>query len=114
MNQESSLLGDAVMRMMAEVNPIRWYRKQQGLRAEGLAEKSGVSAQSVWKIEKGTTAPRIDTLYRLAGALGVDPISLIASYQRWSEDTKLPPGELIKSIAPKPETYAEMVEETDG
>jgi transcriptional regulator with XRE-family HTH domain len=100
--------------MMAEVNPIRWYRKQQDLRAEGLAEKAGLSAQSVWKIEKGTTAPRIDTLYRLAEALRVDPISLIAAYQRWSEDTKLPASELIKSIAPKPETYAEMVEAIDG
>jgi len=106
---KTDLLGTAVMRMMAEVNPIRWYRKEQGLRAEGLAEKSGLSAQSVWKIEKGTTAPRIDTLYRLAEALNVDAISLIAAYQRWSEDTKLPPGELIKTIAPKPKTYAEMV-----
>ena len=38
-----------------------------------LAEKSGVSRNTIWKIESGVHEPNISTLKALCGVLGVNP-----------------------------------------
>ncbi len=53
---------------------LRELRRRQGLRLHTLAERAGISKDSVWRIENGMQpGNREDTQRRLARALGVDP-----------------------------------------
>ncbi len=52
-------------------------RKKKGLSLRQLAEKSGVAFGAINRIELGKTTPRLETLERLAKALGVSVRDLI-------------------------------------
>ncbi len=53
---------------------LRELRRRQGLRLHTLAERAGISKDSVWRIENGMQpGNREDTQRRLARALGVEP-----------------------------------------
>lgn len=53
---------------------LRELRRRQGLRLHTLAERAGISKDSVWRIENGMQpGNREETQRRLARALGVDP-----------------------------------------
>lgn len=47
-------------------------RKQKGLTLDALAEQSGVSRATISALENGSGNPRIDTIWNLANALGVE------------------------------------------
>jgi len=51
---------------------IRRIRRSRGLSQDRLAELSGVDQSSLSLIETGRRTPTIDTLARLADALGVE------------------------------------------
>ena len=110
-NQDNAVLKEAIEKMRSDVNPIRWIRKAQGLKADDLANKASLSAQSIWKIEKGTTQPRLDTLYQIALALELVPQTLVDAYQRWSADKDKPADELVRLISADPEVYARIAED---
>jgi transcriptional regulator with XRE-family HTH domain len=56
---------------------IRELRRERLLTQEDLAEKSGLNANSIVRIENGTIKePRFSTVRKLAAALGVDPMDL--------------------------------------
>lgn len=56
--------------MLAE--NIKKYRKKLGLTQEALARKADISYNTIIKIEsKGIADPRMETLKKLADALGV-------------------------------------------
>ncbi len=57
---------------------LRELRKQEKLSITQLAEKSGVSASVISKLERNQTAAEIETLYRLAKAFGLTLADLIA------------------------------------
>jgi transcriptional regulator with XRE-family HTH domain len=50
---------------------IRRLRRHQGLTQEALCERAGLSPDAVTRIESGSRTPTIDTLVRIAAALGV-------------------------------------------
>ena len=51
---------------------LKKYRKKLRLTQEGLARKANISYNTVIKLEsRGITDPRMETLRRLAAALGV-------------------------------------------
>jgi len=54
------------------VNAVRWIRERRGITQEELAERSGVSQNSVSRIETGKRKPHKGTLQKLATALGVE------------------------------------------
>lgn len=56
---------------------IRELRKKKGLSQELLAENSGLSLRTIQRIENGETAPRGETLKRLADTLNVSPEEII-------------------------------------
>lgn len=56
---------------------IQQYREQRGFTREKLAEASGLSVQSIVKIESGTRNFRILSLISIARALGVSTDSLL-------------------------------------
>ncbi|NMG56027.1 helix-turn-helix domain-containing protein [Aromatoleum aromaticum] len=56
---------------------IRTLRKAQGLSQEALAERAGLHRNFVSLIERGKNQPTVDTLFRLAEALGVTAVELV-------------------------------------
>ena len=58
-------------------NRIREYRKERGFSQEILAEKSGVSTNTISRIEGGQMAMSVGILQRIVKALGVDANMLL-------------------------------------
>jgi transcriptional regulator with XRE-family HTH domain len=59
--------------MCAEVaRLLRVERQRQGLSLGGLAEKAGLSRQMISYVEQGERNPTLDTLLRVAAALGIE------------------------------------------
>ncbi len=50
---------------------LRELREARGASMRSLATRSGLSANALSMIERGTTSPSVSTLYKLADALGV-------------------------------------------
>ena len=58
-------------------NRIRKYRKERGFSQETLAEKSGVSSNTISRIEGGQMAMSVGILQKIVKALGVDANTLL-------------------------------------
>ena len=56
---------------------IRLYRKGQGLSQEALAEKADLHHNYVGELERGEKAATVDTLLKIAKALGVKVRDLV-------------------------------------
>ena len=57
---------------------IRAVRQDLGISLEDLGELSEVNWTSIGKIERGVSSPTVETLVRIAGALEIDPASLVS------------------------------------
>ena len=55
---------------------IRKYRKMNGISQKHLASKVEVSVQGLLKIEKGIVSPRMVTVEKIVGVLGITPDQL--------------------------------------
>ena len=55
---------------------LRRIRKSRGLTQKGLAARLGISPQVICHWERGVRTPKIQSVHRLADALGVDPAEL--------------------------------------
>ena len=55
----------------AVAGELRRRREAIGLSRNGLAQRAGISVQSVCFIENGTNSPSLSTLLRICGALNV-------------------------------------------
>lgn len=75
---EASGSGDGLARHLG--NTVRRIRSQHGLTIADVAEKAGISRGMLSKIETGQTATSLDTLARLAHALGVTMATLFRDY----------------------------------
>lgn len=51
---------------------VRQLRKSHGWTQQELADKAGITKQTVWNLESARSAPGTGTLMKLADALGVD------------------------------------------
>jgi len=56
---------------------VRRLRKAAGLTQEQLGERCSMDLSAVSRLERGHRNPRLDTLVRLARALGVSPAALL-------------------------------------
>lgn len=63
---------------------IAYYRKQQGLTQEQLAEKAGIERSRVSKTEIAWVGTSLDTIFKIADALEVEPYILL-------KDSAFPP-----------------------
>ena len=78
MTQEVDTLNSELERIARR---IRHWRDGAGLTLQELAEKSGVSASTVHKIENGQTVPTIAVLFKVAHGLGRRPAELFEGDQ---------------------------------
>lgn len=61
---------------------LREERERQRLSKYALANKTGLSQQTIGYVERGMTAPSLDTILRMVRGLGTDMGSLIKSAER--------------------------------
>lgn len=61
-------------------NKIRFKRRSLNMSQVELAEKAGISVNSVRLCEGGKVQPRIETLTKIAVALGEDPSTFLGLY----------------------------------
>lgn len=84
---------------------LRQARKERGLSQQGLAERAGISASFIARIEQGRGYPSVTNVFTLAGALGVEPSRLLDRRERLEQagrdrgvlgvrDALLAPGDL--------------------
>lgn len=83
---------------VASIGPkIRQLRQQKSLSLQQLAERSGVSAAAIHKIERNNMVPTITTLMKLAGALNRSIGFLVSE-----EEDEDRPAVLIRSASRRP------------
>ncbi len=58
---------------------LRELRRRRVLSMRELEEKSGVSYNTIWRLETGKTGAQPRTIRKIAKALGVDPSELLKS-----------------------------------
>jgi transcriptional regulator with XRE-family HTH domain len=61
------------------VEKLRRIREQRGLSQQQLADRAGVVKSTIYEAEAGRHIPRIQTLEKLADALGVSIVDLLPS-----------------------------------
>lgn len=57
---------------------IKTLRKQRGISQEALAERAGLHRNFISLLERNASQPTVDTLFRLADALGVTAVELVS------------------------------------
>jgi len=60
------------------VTKLRELRRRRVLTLRELEEESGVSYNTIWRLENGHNDARPSTIRKLATALGVEPEELVA------------------------------------
>jgi transcriptional regulator with XRE-family HTH domain len=63
--------------MEVNVARLRELRRQRVLSMRELEERSGVSYNTIWRLENGLTGAQPRTIRRLADVLGVEPVELV-------------------------------------
>ncbi len=71
MNDDRSKISDKISKK------IKLERAKLNFSQEELAFRAGVNKNTIWKIETGQVSPQIDTLEKIANALGMDLNALI-------------------------------------
>lgn len=57
---------------------IKTLRKERGISQEALAERAGLHRNFISLVERDLSQPTVDTLFRLADALGVTAVELVS------------------------------------
>ena len=76
--------------LIYDPNKIIELRKERGLNQSELARRAGLSAPTVWALEKGETVEvKFETLSAVAAALGVPVQALLSADQPSNMDAEL-------------------------
>lgn len=67
---------------LALAGVLREAREVAGLSKSALAQKAGISVQTVSFVESGTNSPSISTLLRFCSALEIDPVEIFEKVRR--------------------------------
>ena len=78
MSEYAKSLGESIYRT----------RKQQRITLAELAEKSGVTEQTIRKIEHGEGNPQLDVFCSLISVLGIDPSEIVYPQKKLSDPAR--------------------------
>jgi transcriptional regulator with XRE-family HTH domain len=67
--------------MEVNVQRLKELRRQRVLSMRELEEMSGVSYNTIWRLENGLTGAQPRTIRKIAMVLGVDPAELLKTEQ---------------------------------
>jgi transcriptional regulator with XRE-family HTH domain len=67
--------------MEVNIQRLRELRRQKVLSMRELEEMSGVSYNTIWRLENGVTGAQPRTIRKIAQALGVEPAELVTGEQ---------------------------------
>ena len=90
---------------------IRSLRLERGLTQEALCERAEVSVDAVNRIENGTRVPTIDTLEKIALALGVSTTELLQKPPHRPVKAAAAIRRVVALLEGEPEAMQEGVEE---
>ena len=76
---------------------VRSLRRARGITQDALAQRSGLSTDTIRRIEHGSFSASIDTLRKLCGGLGVAPSTLFESFELGRTDERRELFDLIAS-----------------
>jgi transcriptional regulator with XRE-family HTH domain len=76
MTKEEDALRSKVCSAVARL--LQEEREHQVLSMSEVAGRAGISQQMVSYVERGMRVPTIDTFFRLAQAMGLNPVTLLA------------------------------------
>lgn len=76
---------------------IRSLRRARGVTQDALAQRSGLSADTIRRVEHGSFSASIDTLRKLCFGLGVAPSTLFESFELGRNDDRRELIDLISS-----------------
>jgi|GEM_PF-593794 len=98
---------------------VRSLRRARGVTQDILAQRSGVSADTIRRIEHGSFSASIDTLRKLCGGLGLQPSTLFESFELGRSDEQRELLDLISSRSPEQLTMLarivrSLLDELDG
>lgn len=74
---EQTATGDGIPQAVVEAHVLREvplaraWREHLGLTQQEVAERAGMQQSALARLERGETKPRVATLKRLAGAMGI-------------------------------------------
>lgn len=77
---------------------IRKYRKEKGLTQQQLGDLCGIADSNIRKYESGKQNPRIETLQRIANALGVDIYDLMVFDENYSKSEKMRMAKYLRQL----------------
>ena len=66
---------------------IKRFRKERGITQKKLGELCGIAEPNIRKYENGKQNPKLETIEKIASALGIDPFDLMG-FDYW--DQKMP------------------------
>ena len=84
--------------VVAFAGRLRQARRSMGMSQQDLSFKAHVNTGYVGKLERAESAPGLDMIGRLAEALGVDPIKLIAANRAKPEDVSTIKSQVRKQV----------------
>jgi transcriptional regulator with XRE-family HTH domain len=67
---------------------IRSLRRARGLTQEALAERSGLAADTIRRLEHGSFSATVDTLRKLCNGLGITPGTLFEGFELGRTDQR--------------------------
>lgn len=76
---------------------VRSLRRARGITQDALAQRAGLSADTIRRIEHGSFSASIDTLRKLCDGLGVAPSTLFESFELGRTDARRELFDLICS-----------------
>lgn len=76
---------------------VRSLRRARGVTQDALAARSGLSADTIRRIEHGTFSASIDTIRKLCTGLGISPATLWEAFEVGRTDERRELYDLISS-----------------
>ena len=75
-------MNDAELFRNALIDVLKTHRKASGLSHERLAEKAGVTRQTIGKIESGLTNPTTLNIWKISNAMGISLSELVKEIEK--------------------------------